>query len=113
MTTVEPEYFMNPKTQRMVKKSESSRTYKKLLKDKVIDGPVIVPKRKPRKTYKFAIKKDEPKDEPKEEPKEESNKKKISYDAPVDDSDSNSSDYIDENDLINLMENYIKSKIKK
>jgi hypothetical protein len=129
MTSIEPDFIVNPKTQRIVKKSESSRTYKKLLKDKVIEGTPIEPKRRPKKVYKYTIKKDESTIEnipvaPLVEkipiiPSIEKipvihSKPKIKEDAiKEDDYDSDISDLIDEEEILSMLNVFISNRKKK
>lgn len=117
MTSIEPDFIVNPKTQRIVKKSETSRTYKKLLKDKIIEGTPIEPKRKPRKVYKYAIKKDNiKKDDIKEDTYIEKidSKPKIKEDAIKEDyDDSECSDLIDEQEILTLLSEFMINRKKK
>jgi|LakMenEpi02Apr12_1017379.scaffolds.fasta_scaffold01237_3 hypothetical protein len=122
MTSIEPDFIVNPKTQRIVKKSETSRTYKKLLKDKVIEGTPIEPKRKPRKVYKYTIKKDDIKKDDIKEPiliEKESieSKPKIKVDAikeeEEEDYDSDISDLIDEQEILTVLSEFMIKRKKK
>jgi hypothetical protein len=114
MTSIEPDFIVNPKTQRIVKKSETSRTYKKLLKDKVIEGTPIEPKRKPKKVYKYVIKKDDIK---KDIPIEKvDTKPKIKEDAIKEDDDnydSDVSDLIDEQEILTILSEFMIKRKKK
>jgi hypothetical protein len=103
--TDETPYLKNPLTQRMVKKDENSRTYKKLLKDGVIEGTPIPSKKKVKKEYKFKIR------DSNDLVEEKINEKPRVLD------DNELTEYteyeeIDEDEIINVISEYLKNKKK-